>query len=458
MTARTVLTAERPDPLRRETIFALATPPGRGGIAVVRVSGPEAGTALRSLTRRDLPAPRVLTPAAFRAADGEVLDRGLAAWFPAPSSYTGEDVAEFHLHGGPAVVAGVSQALAGMAGLRLAEAGEFTRRAFENDRMDLTAAEGIADLINAETAAQRAQALRQLDGALGQLYESWRERLVRGLAHIEASLDFADEDLPDGLDATAKTEIDVVAAEITGHLADGHRGERIRDGVWVAIVGPPNAGKSSLLNRLSHREAAIVTPEPGTTRDIVEVALDLGGFPVIVADTAGLRAAAANAIEAEGIRRARRRAEQADIRLVVFDGAVWPAVDRETAAVLRPGDLAVVNKADLGRVGAAPAMGERPLMAVSAVTGAGMDCLVAAVTAEVGARFGLGATPSLTRLRHRTALEACAAALHRASTANAGETMAEELRSAAAALGRITGRVGVEDVLDVVFRDFCIGK
>lgn len=435
-----------------DTIFAPATAPGRGGVAVIRISGPRAGDALRALTGRPLPEARLATLARLRAADGDVIDQGLVLWFPHPASFTGEDVAELHVHGGRAVVGGLVEALGALPGLRLAEPGEFTRRAFENGKLDLTEAEAIADLVDAETAAQRRQALRQLGGELGRLYEGWRARLTRALAHIEADIDFPDEDLPDGVAAAVRPELLSLSTEIAAHLADGRRGERLRDGIAIAIVGAPNAGKSSLLNALARREAAIVSERAGTTRDVVEVHLDLGGYPVILADTAGLREAT-DEIESEGIRRALARAEESDLKIAVFDGALLPALDERTRALVDESTVRVLNKAD--RVTGPIPEGMVP---VSATTGAGVPDLVHRLTAFVAERFDPAGAPALTRVRHRTALEECRGALLRAIDAPLPELAAEDVRLASRALGRITGRVDVEDLLDVIFRDFCIGK
>lgn len=441
-----------------QTIFALSSGRGRSAIAVVRISGPAAAAALTALTGSEPPPPRRAAVRTLYDDGGGVLDRGLVLWFPAPASATGEPVCELHLHGGRACVEGVLAALSRLDGLRPATAGEFTRRAFVNGRLDLTQAEAVADLIAAETAAQRDAALRQLAGGLGRLYEGWRQRLLGLLAHLEAVIDFADEDLPPALDREVAAGLEALAADIGAHLADGSRGERLRDGIVVAILGAPNAGKSTLLNTLAGREAAIVSPHPGTTRDVIEVAIDLGGYPVVLADTAGLRQTGED-LEAEGVRRARLRGETADVRLIVVDGARYPSLDEETARLLADGGdaLAVVSKADL--LAAAPtAVGGRPALAVSALTGAGLDALVGALTATVGRRFGLGEAPVLTRARHRHGLERCREALLRAIAAPAIEERAEELRAAATALGRITGRIDVDNVLDRIFAEFCIGK
>ncbi len=456
------------------TIYALASASGRAGVAVIRVSGPRAGDALAALadTGQDaIKAPRRAVRARIGdPATGEPIDDGLAIWFPAPASFTGEDVAELHLHGGPAVIGGVLDALGGMKDLRMAEAGEFTRRAFENGKMDLTAAEGLADLIEAETSAQRKQALRQLEGELGRLYEDWRGRLLQALAHGEANLDFSDEDLPPGIGARARKDIADLEQEIAAHLKDRRLGERLRDGILIAIIGPPNAGKSSLLNLLARRDAAIVSATAGTTRDVIEVHLDLGGYPVTVADTAGLKdvveggADGGDEIEAEGIRRARGKAERADLRLAVFDGEFWPRTDPHTVDLIDADTICVINKSDLKTPEPPLEVGGQKALAVSALTGDGIDALLAAVTDRVAGMMGASASasPALTRARHREALEDCRDALGRFLAGN-GETAkpelaAEDLRLAARALGRITGRVDVDDVLDVIFRDFCIGK
>jgi tRNA modification GTPase len=442
-----------------ETIFALASGRGRAGVAVIRISGPNSSAALVRLTGR-LPPPRRASQARIRDDAGELLDAGLILWFPAPASFTGEDVAELHVHGGRAVIEGALAALAQCPGLRLAEPGEFSRRAFTNGKLDLTAAEGLADLIEAETATQRRQALRQMQGALAALYEGWREQLVAALVHVEAAIDFAEEDIPGDLETRAREAAAQLAGEMSGHLDDGHRGERLREGIEIAIIGPPNAGKSSLLNALSGRAAAIVSPHPGTTRDVIEVALDLGGYPVILADTAGLREPA-GPVEREGVERAQQWAGAADIRLVVLDGAVWPRVDARTMALAAAPSLLVVNKADLlgdeapdGRLTVA----DGEALTVSALTGVGVADLVTALKDVVTARFDVASAPCLTRLRHRLALETCRDALWRAQDAASAELLAEDLRLAADGLGRITGRIDVEEVLDEIFRTFCIGK
>lgn len=440
-----------------QTIYALASGAGQGGIAVLRLSGPQTADAVRSLTGKSLPAPRYASRAYFRAENGEILDDGLVLWFPAPASFTGEDVAELHIHGGRAVIAGMSEAL-GKAGLRLAEPGEFSKRAFLNGKMDLTQAEAIADLVAAETAAQRRQALRQMDGALGRLYEGWRERLVRLLAYSEALIDFSDEDLPEETGAILVREATTLCDEIATHLNDAHRGERVRNGLEIAIIGAPNTGKSSLLNTLAGREAAIVSARAGTTRDVIEIHMDLGGYPVILADTAGLRESA-DEIEQEGIRRALARAESADLVLALFDSTQAPLLDPHTCEQLTEQTLVVFSKSDLVDTVEIPeALHGHATYPVSTTTGEGLDFFLQALTNEVDRWLGSGDTPALTRQRHRDALNDCLNALQRAKGAPLPELAGEDFRLAMRALGRITGRVDVEDLLDVIFRDFCIGK
>ena len=434
-----------------DTIFALSTAPGRAGVVIVRVSGPEALAAGLALAGRGTaPPPRRCMRAMFRHPEtGEPLDDGLWVYFPAPHSFTGEDVVELHLHGSKAVLEAVSNVLARHPATRPAEPGEFTRRAFLQGRMDLTQADGLADLLAAETEIQRAQALGQMQGNLWRLYDGWRTALILQLALLEAWLDFPDEDLPPTVLEEMTSGLRDVAAAIQLHLGDQHRGERRREGIRIALVGAPNAGKSSLLNALARRDAAIVTPEPGTTRDVIEVALDLGGYPVLIADTAGLRENP-GLIEAEGIRRARLWLETADI-VVVLAAPDVPDV----AVTVREGQeqVRVWNKADL-----APCP-DPAVTALSTRTGEGVDVLLTILTRQIAARFAaVSGQPALTHARYRAALETCLQYLHHAEAAPLPELMAEDVRLAVRAIGRITGAVDIESILDVVFSRFCIGK
>jgi tRNA modification GTPase len=452
----------------RSTIFALSSGRPPAAIAVVRVSGPRAGVALEKLTGR-LPGPRKAALARVRdPASGEVIDEALALWFPAPRSETGEDVAELQLHGGQAVIAGVLDALATIEGCRPAEAGEFTRRAFENGRLDLTAVEGLADLIAAETQAQRRLAFRQLKGLIGDRAEAWRRRLIEALALVEARIDFSDDaDVPEDLLGPALHAAQQLRDEIAGVLADGRRGERLRDGLVVAIAGPPNAGKSTLLNRLARREAAIVSPFAGTTRDVIEVNLDLDGNPVTLLDTAGIRDSV-EPVEQEGVRRARERAAAADLVLWVIDGSAGGlAAEDQPKNFANAAIWLVRNKIDQADANSTVGAGKRGnseyefTLSISALTGFGIEVLTVALSAFAKTYFAATESPIITRARHRHALEETVAALDRAvvrDRANDEELIAEELRSAATTLGRLTGRVDVEDILDVIFRDFCIGK
>jgi tRNA modification GTPase len=355
------------------------------------------------------------------------------------------------VHGSRAVVTAVLGALGLLDGLRPAEPGEFTRRAVEHGKLDLTQAEAIADLVAAETEAQRRQALSQMSGALASLYEEWRARLIRAAAWLEASIDFADEEIPAEALEASRESLRALVEEIGAHLNDGRRGEILREGLHVAVIGPPNAGKSSLINALAQREVAIVSDIPGTTRDVLEVRLDLGGYPVILADTAGLREPG-DAIEREGIRRAEARARDADLRLLLLDASSADATARVDQALVAAADLTVWNKVDIAR---APA----DTMGVSAKTGEGMGQLIAELARHAGERLG-GDSPALTRLRHRQLLKRAHAALTAALGAPSAspELVAENVRVALTKIGRVTGRVDLDDLLDVVFRDFCIGK
>lgn len=485
-----------------DTIFALASAPGRSGVAVIRLSGPQAGSALLGLApdlnvlptpRRAVrvflfePDPAVSSHSAPESKDShfesesnsshnntpcvdsnhnesesshrlvELIDDGLAIWFPAPASFTGEDVVELHVHGGASVLDAVTTCLMVMPGVRTAEPGEYSRRAFENGKLDLTAAEAIADLVDAETTAQRRQALAQMGGALADLYDGWRSQLVGALAYLEACIDFAEEDIPDDLMARSAATLTALRDSIDDHLQDNGIGERIRDGFRIALTGAPNVGKSSLMNALAKRDVAIVSDIAGTTRDVLEVPMDLGGYAATLIDTAGLRETD-DVIEIEGVRRARAAADAADIRVHLLD-----AMDMDASSI-RPEDaLVVINKIDK-IANRSDGAGIADALPLSAKTGDGLDGFVQALTdrIKVLATTRVSDSPPLTRARHRAALQDCVLALDRARDgAGNGQDMemiAEDMRVAAQALGRITGRIDVEDLLDKIFKDFCIGK
>ncbi|MGE5539752.1 MAG: tRNA uridine-5-carboxymethylaminomethyl(34) synthesis GTPase MnmE [Gemmatimonas sp.] len=432
----------------RATIFALASAPGAAGVAVWRVSGPAAADVFAALCRRSLPDARSMVRVRVHArATGEVIDDGLAVWFEGPASFTGEDVIELYLHGGRAIARAVTEALVSVPGTRAAAPGEFTRRALEAGKLDLTRVEALADLVAAETESQRRQARRQLEGALGSLYDGWKREILGILARFEAGIDFPDEDIPAAIFDETRPRIEALLSAMEKHLADDRRGERIRDGLRVAIVGAPNVGKSSLLNALAGRDVAIVSSRPGTTRDVVEVSLDLGGVPVVLADTAGLRDSA-DEIEAEGVRRARAWAGEADIVLAVHDATAANEPTNGNA-------IAVFNKADLV---ADARRGKTEGLWVSAKTGEGLGELLKAVRDRAADLAALPETAAITRVRHREGVQRAAAALRSALGLAEVELAGEYLRRAARALGVITGEIGVEDVLDVIFREFCIGK
>jgi len=444
-----------------DTIFALATAAGRAAVAVVRVSGPATLAVVEALTGA-APKPRMAALRTLRHA-GLVLDEALVLRFEGPASYTGEDSAEFHVHGGRAVVEALLAALSDL-GLRLAEPGEFTRRAFENGKLDLAQAEGVADLIDAETEAQRRQALGQLGGALGERYDRWRDLLVQSLAMLEAAVDFPDEDLPEEVAQRARPGLRVLSGELEAALADAARGRRVRDGFRVALVGAPNAGKSTLLNGLIERDAAIVTNTPGTTRDVIEAPLVLSGYKVLLADTAGLRETL-DAVEAEGVRRARRWSEEADLRLWVVDGFHV----KHTATLedgVRPGDWLILNKTDLAQLEALDAAEARwageglRVFRLSAQSAEAVGSLRAALADHIAGVLAGAEFPATTRLRHAERLKEAQVYLTRALSdiGLEAELAAEDVRLAGRALEKITGRVDPEDVLGRVFSTFCIGK
>ncbi|MFG1399107.1 tRNA uridine-5-carboxymethylaminomethyl(34) synthesis GTPase MnmE [Roseixanthobacter pseudopolyaromaticivorans] len=436
-----------------DTIFALSSGRLPSGVAVVRISGPHARRAALILAGA-VPEPRLARYAVFRApGSGEALDRGLLLFFEGPRSVTGEDLVELHLHGGRAVVAAILSTLSAFDGFRPALPGEFTRRAHANGKMDLAEVEGLGDLIAAESEAQRRQALAQASGALSRRVAGWRERLIRALALVEATIDFVDEDdVPEDLTGPALLETGLLREELAAAVADGARGERVREGISIAIAGPPNAGKSTLLNRLAGREAAIVSHRPGTTRDVLEVHLELAGQAVTLIDTAGLRETD-DEVEAEGIRRARARAGAADLVLWLSEEGDAPPPELAHA-------LAVRTKADKAETGDAARENTGSVLAISAATGQGMEALLARIEARA-AELGGGEPALITRERQRLALQDALAHLDRALTRTGGggeDLLAEDLRLAARGLDALVGRVDIEDVLDALFRTFCIGK
>jgi tRNA modification GTPase len=453
----------------RATIFALSSGRPPAAIAVVRISGPRARFALETIVGR-VPEPRRAVLAQVREpGTGEILDEGLALWFPGPRSETGEDVAELQLHGGRAVIAAVLAALGKLEGFRMAEPGEFTRRAFENGRLDLTAVEGLADLIYADTEAQRRQAFRHLKGVLGDQAEDWRRRLIEVLALVEARIDFSDEgDVPEGLIGAALEKAGALRREIEAALRDAARGERLREGLVVTIAGPPNAGKSTLFNRIARRQAAIVSPIPGTTRDVLEIHLDLDGAPVTVLDTAGIRDSD-DPIEQEGVERAKARAADADLVLWIVDAARDVELNQQSPFISSADRSVWLIRNKIDQLTNREGMNRKSelrrqfstTIAISALTGEGVNKLIEALSEYAREFVGSGEAALITRERHRKALGDAAAAIERACAEGMHgreDIIAEELRLACRALERLTGRVDVEDVLDVIFRDFCIGK
>jgi tRNA modification GTPase len=443
---------------RDQTIFALSSGRLPNAISVVRVSGPHTSAILTSLGGK-IPLPRMATRALIRDANQGPIDDAVVLWFPGPKSATGEDVAEFHVHGGRAVLAALFAALSSFENTRAAEPGEFTRRAFENGKLDLTEAEGLDDLIHADTDRQRRQALRQLKGLLGDRVRHWRQQIIEASALIEVGIDFSDEgDVPAELMAPALAKIKALHAEIAEVLAAQGRSERLRDGLVVAITGPPNVGKSTLMNQLARREVAIVSPHAGTTRDIIEVQLDLDGYPVTVIDTAGIRATE-DPVEQEGVRRARIRAAEADLVLwLVEDDSQLPAVESEAPVWL------VRNKIDLSALsGGVAGMGQTCgslYFEISASRGDGLQELMTALVGHAENVFGSDEDGLIGRERQRILLRETVISLRRSIDAvgQGEELVAEDLRAAAHSLGRLLGRIDVEDVLDKIFRDFCIGK
>ena len=436
----------------KKTIFALATPPGKSGVAIIRISGDGALSCLNHLTTDSLPKPRY---AALRniinPTTNQLIDKAVILTFPAPNSFTGEDVVELHIHGSRAVINLVINILSDFNNFRLANPGEFSRRAFLNGKMDLTAAEGLSDLIEAETLIQQQQAMRQMQGALANLYDTWKHKLIYSLALIEAYLDFPEDDIPPNVIADVNNEVAFLSANIALHLNDNHRGEILRRGIHVAILGAPNVGKSSLLNYLAKRDVAIVSSIAGTTRDVIEVHLDLSGYPVTIADTAGIRESE-DLIEQEGIIRAKVKAENADVKIVIISADDKTSLSPEISSMIDNNTIILVNKIDKGSINYPNAI------QVSVKENIGLDLFLELLSSVIAEKFSPSSDPLITRERHRHYLNSCLESLNCFSLDNPLELACEDLRLAARALGQIVGVIDVEAILDEIFINFCIGK
>ncbi|MDC7683050.1 tRNA uridine-5-carboxymethylaminomethyl(34) synthesis GTPase MnmE [Asticcacaulis sp. BYS171W] len=442
----------------KQTIFALASAQGRAGVSVIRLSGPQSAEVIQALLGR-LPKPRFATLGRL-VQDGETIDQALVLYFKGPHSFTGEDCAEFHIHGSRAVLDRLYGIFRSM-GLRHAEAGEFSRRAFENGKLDLTQAEAISDLVEAESEAQRQQALMQLDGGFRERYGQWRDNLIKLLAHIEAIVDFPDEDIPESLSDKIVGDIIALKSDIASAIDDSRRGRQIREGYRIAIMGKPNAGKSSLFNALLENDTAIVTPIAGTTRDVIESHIRIGNYTALIYDTAGLRETD-DVVESEGIRRARARGDTADLRLWVIDSSESQASD---LSGIRAGDYVVLNKSDRAEAGKIDDLKARMpddvhLFETSLLTDTGTDALRVALEAHLEKALSLSTFPAATRERHMERLREAEACLDRALGIGFGtpELMAEDIRQALSAFDALFGRTDVEQVLDHIFSSFCIGK
>ena len=440
------------------TIYALSSGPGISGVAVIRISGKETSTILKLVTKKDLPKPRVATIKKIIDPNNmELIDEGIVLWFPGPESYTGEDMAELHIHGSKAVIDAIHKALGDIKKCRIAEPGEFTKRAFQNGKINLLKAESISDLISSETEIQRKQAINIMTGKSSEVYNNMREKLVKALSNIEAKIDFPDEELPEKIIKEIKKNVDHVIKKIQKILNDQKVGERIREGFKIAIVGPTNAGKSSLLNQLSNRDVAIVSEIAGTTRDVIEVHLNIDGYPVIVSDTAGIRKSKGE-IEKKGIKLALKKAEEADLNLIVIEpkNLYFTGFLKD---LIKPNSILVINKCDLEEVRLTEQMKKLDHVIISVKNNTNIENLIFKIKSKLKGKFIKSEEILITRERHRQNLEQCLQNLINFKNQNDDfDKAAEDLRLATRHLGMIVGKVDVEEILGSIFNDFCIGK